>query len=306
MYIQERKTWYKFGADGRVIGPYLSDAEWSFHKDSSGWWFGTDQGSMIKGQWVKINSHWYYVKTDGRLDKTTDDFNANKKSEFIKKDTPEVDYNREGVDSSVSGSSSTDKNMEDNTGLNNNSRDGVRAWIQPEVIAAVKKVITDGDDKGCHYTLWNSMIERLVTNARKYLKTEKYASITIDVDLKDLTKTQGFEQYDFLKEMYLGDGIHFVDNIHGFDFESRLKGMTFDCINQEIKDMTFGYPRIKKSFINTMASLHPTGVLNEYEPNEFLQDGYGGYLSNQPYGTSREVADTYGVTALPDFSALEV
>ena len=48
-----------------VLPQAVSAASWK--KDSTGWWYQTDNGSYPKNQWKKISSKWYWFDTNGYM-----------------------------------------------------------------------------------------------------------------------------------------------------------------------------------------------------------------------------------------------
>ena len=272
MYVQQKKAWYKFGAGGLMIGPYISKANYSWHKDSKGWSYSGDDGNTLKNQWIKINGKWYFLKHNGIVDKTTDDYDDNKPQNDTTKKNLEVDWNLDGVGGGSNtssgkpdGSSSDDKFEKD--------RDGVKAWIQKEFISKVRAKI-----KQEHEVLWDGMRQDLDDHATKDLKAYTQAAITVEIDCEGIANTGGYEKFKYLQDFKLGDKVHVVSPVHNLDVEERVTEIKYDCLNNEIQEITLGYPKIKKSFINNVAKLHPHGIIQEYTPSVYLEDGYGGYL----------------------------
>lgn len=260
MYIAEKKAWYKFGAEGRVIGAFLSNDNWDWHKDNEGWWFGNDQGSCIKGQWLKVNSQWAFIKVNGYADTKVDDFKENS-SEFIQKETPEIDYNLEGVQNV-----SFDETTKEKASKVKSNRDGVQAWIQKDFISEVKEYVAD-----IHYDLWDALKAELTKRARADLRVLREESITVTCGFNNYAYTQGYEKLAFLKDFYLGDAIHVLSSKHNLDLTQRIIGIKYDCIKEEISELTLGYPRLKKSFINKLSKLNNTAAIKLYNPSDYLE-----------------------------------
>ena len=96
--------------------------------------------------------------------------------------------------------------------------------------------------------------------------------------MTSLAHATGYEKFKFLEDVKLGDSVHVFSSVHNLDVEERVTAIKYDCLNNEIQEITLGYPKIKKSFINNVAKLHPHGIIQEYTPSVYLEDGYGGYL----------------------------
>lgn len=274
MYVSEKKGWYKFGANGEMFGPYVSKANFTWHKDSNGWYYGDDGGTKIKCQWLKINGKWFFFKADGTLDKSTDDYDENdpgKDAEGEKQKQLSIDWNREGVGGGTSTSGSSIPTVDENAA--DEDRDGVKAWIKKACIEEVAEQVVVW-----HNNLWGAMREDLQNHAKADLRSLTQAAITVEIDMTSLAHATGYEKFKFLEDVKLGDRVHVFSSVHNLDVEERVTAIKYDCLNNEIQEITLGYPKIKKSFINNVAKLHPHGIIQEYTPSVYLEDGYGGYL----------------------------
>ena len=274
MYVSEKKGWYKFLANGEMIGPYVSKANFSWHRDKNGWYYGDDGGTKIKCQWLKINGKWFFFKADGTLDKSTDDYDENdpgKDAEGEKQKQLSIDWNREGVGGGTSTSGSSIPTVDENAA--DEDRDGVKAWIKKACIEEVAEQVVVW-----HNNLWGAMREDLQNHAKADLRTLTQAAITVEIDMTSLAHATGYEKFKFLEDVKLGDSVHVFSSVHNLDVEERVTAIKYDCLNNEIQEITLGYPKIKKSFINNVAKLHPHGIIQEYTPSVYLEDGYGGYL----------------------------
>lgn len=276
MYVSEKKAWYKFKAGGEMIGPYLSKATFSWHKDGTGWFYGDDAGTKLKCQWIKMEGKWFFLKADGYLDKSTDDYDENdpaKTQDGEKTKQLSIDWNREGVGGGTSTSGNSIATETDGDTSPDLDRDGVKGWIKKAVIDAVATEIVER-----HNVLWSAFREDLTNHAKADLKSLTSAAISVTIDIQSLIHAEGYEQYGYLNDVKLGDAVQVYSSVHNLDLEERVTAIKYDCLNDELQEITLGYPKIKKSFINNVAKLHPHGLIQEYTPSVYLEDGFGGYL----------------------------
>ena len=181
--------------------------------------------------------------------------------ESIQKETPEIDYNLEGVKNV-----SFDETTKEKASKVKSNRDGVQAWIQKDFISEVKEYVSD-----IHYDLWDALKAELTKRARADLRVLREESITVTCGFNNYAYTQGYEKLTFLKDFYLGDAIHVLSSKHNLDLTQRIIGIKYDCIKEEISELTLGYPRLKKSFINKLSKLNNTAAIKLYNPSDYLE-----------------------------------
>lgn len=268
MYIKEKKAWYYFKKPGIIQGLYMSNENWKWKKYKKGWRYTDGHGEYLWGQWAKINSKWYWFDEHGYADETTDDFDANAKSFNTVNKHPETDYNREGVGTI---SSSTDTQTTQTGETFSSDRDGVKAWIQAQFIKDLKKEILNQ-----HFKIWDNLRSRLWNAAVKDINELRNESICVEVDFVDLRNYEGYEEFKFLEDLYLGDYVHVKSSYHNYDGYLRVVAMSVDCTTGQKQSMTLGYP--VNSFIKRTAKLNKAGTVKFYSPNIGIEDGYGGYI----------------------------
>ena len=275
MYVTENRTWYWFDQNGYMVAAWMTDASWEWDRDGTGWWYGDNEGTFPMCQWYKISGKWYFFKPDGYADETTDDFNESKTGSG---ESASYDSNREGI-------GSTDTEDEDKEGKYDENREGVKAWIQKGFINELKKTITQQ-----HNVLLTVMEEQLTEHAYYDLSSMDIPTLEITIDFDQLYNTQNYEQFSFLRNNFLGDWVYVYSVRDGFQIESRIDAIKYDCIIKKVCEMTLlndyeGYSASKlrirnSSWINNMANsnLHTTGKIIEYHPKDALEDGYGGMI----------------------------
>lgn len=264
MYVSGNGTWYWFDADGYFTAAWMvDDDQWDWHQDSIGWWYGDGSGSYPTGQWMKIGGKWYFFDITGYADPGTDDFADTKTGDT---NSATYDSNREGVGST---SSETKETVYDE------NREGVRAWIQDDFVYEMNACIRDCTDK-----LYYTMERQLYKQAWADIKIMKNPAISITVNFNTLKDTPQYEQFSFLKDLYLGDSVYFYNDKLGIEGNERVTGLKYNAITNEIDEMTFetsSYNR--KGFIRGLAvTTAKTGTIMKYTKNDALEDGYGGFL----------------------------
>ena len=271
MYVSENSAWYWFDENGWCKAAWTSKATWEWQKDNTGWWYGDGSGGQstyYRGQWGKINNKWYYFDHNGYADQYTDDFDASKNEST---GSATLETNRDGInrvyDDSSPGSQTTIAGYDE-------KREGVQAWIQKEFIEKVRATVN-----AQHKRLIDGLNSRLKAQAKADLKVYSQATLTIEADLALLDKMDGYEKYQFLHDVYLGDWVRIYapEYITGEDgqLDERIVGLTYDCIAQRNSKVVLGAP---KNFIYTrIAKLNSTeGTIVEGDDTDILETGYEG------------------------------
>ena len=273
MYVTENRTWYWFDDNGYMVAAWMTDASWEWDRDGTGWWYGDNEGTFPMCQWYKINGKWYFFKPDGYADETTDDFYESKTSSS---ESASYDSNREGI-------GTTDTEDDDDEGKYDENREGVKAWIQTGFVNTLKSTITQQ-----HNVLKTAMEDQLREKAAYDLLSMDVPSVTITINFEQLYNTQNYEDFQFLRNNFLGDWVWVYSVKNQIEVEARINAVKYDCISRKISEVTLldeGYTKSKlrsrnSSWINNMAnsSLHTAGLIIEYHPKDALEDGYGGMI----------------------------
>lgn len=267
LYISENKTWYWFDEQGYMTAAWLVDDNWEWHQDSLGWYYGDSKGSYPKGQWMKINSKWYFFGLNGYADETTDDFEDSKDGDS---NNATYDSNREGI-GSVSNQNSIDDVVYDR------DREGVRAWIQDEFVKELYVVVKQQWDY-----LYGIMESQLKAYAEYELSCLDQPAVSITVDMAQLSNTINYERFAFLKDLYLGDRVYFNYSPLGISGELRVTSIKKDCILDDVAEVSFQTLSYHKSNNKLVMGLSNTtsskGTIVTYTPEEAIEDGYGGFI----------------------------
>lgn len=267
MYVSDSKTWYWFDEDGYLTAAWCVDnGVWDWKVDGVGWWYGDGNGSYPDGQWMKINSRWYFFDTDGYADTTTDDYSVPKAGSS---DSATYDSNREGVGTTSTHSATSEATYDAN-------REGVRAWIQDGFVSELSEVIAQADND------LKTTMERLLSNAANIdLAIMCKPNMSITIDFAMLANTRNYEKYAFLKDLYLGDHVYVYSKKYNMEAIERITSIKYDCITQEIIEMTFETKSYKKKgFIPGLAKqLTSAGTIIKYNPQDAIETGYGDYLA---------------------------
>ena len=267
MYVTENKTWYWFDEQGYMTAAWLSDADWEWHRDSKGWYYGDDKGTYPAGQWMKINSKWYFFDMSGYADETTDDFEDSKTGDS---NSASYDNNREGI-GTVSEESDVEEVYYDE------NRDGVRAWIQNDFVRDLYAFVMEQ-----HESLYSLMEAQLREAAENELNKLSEPAVSITIDFVSLEGTKFYEQFNYLGELYLGDHVYYQHDTLGYEGAQRVVSIKKDCITGKIKEITFQnetYRKTGKKLITSLSkSVGTLGKIITYVPEEAIEDGYGGFI----------------------------
>lgn len=273
MQVTDANKWYWFNEEGYYIDCWLATDSWEWHNDSKGWWYGDGAGTYPRGQWMKIGGKWYFFDENGYADDTTDDFEDPKTGSY---ESATYDNNREGIKASSSNNTSNEETVYDS------EREGVKAWIQDGFVDELYLVIVEQHNK-----LHALLKEELTNAAKKDLKELDHPKYTITVDFNTLATSDEYDQFGYLKELYLGDTVTILFPIGGISSIDRITTIKYDCIKDDIASITIGNPT--KTFIKKMANLTPKGTIRKWQPTYGLEDGYGGYLLTGFSGTNLTV-----------------
>lgn len=279
MYIKDLQGWYRFDDDkGTIKGLFLSNGSWNWKKYKKGWRYTDGHRNYLTRQWAKIDGKWYYFY-NGYADPTTDDFSENSQSFHVDDKKPDVDYNREGIGSTTTASTTEEKSAADQATYNAD-RDGVVAWCQDDFVKDLKRLILQW-----HTDIWETLEARLINAAVFDLQQLRNESMSVEVDMDLLRKYEGFEQLAFLDDLYLGDYVHVRSSLHNFDGDLRVVSLSYDCVTKQLQTITLGYP--VNSFIRRSAMMNKSGVVKHYSPDHYIESGYGDYIDDgsvkQPY-----------------------
>lgn len=267
MYVSENKAWYKFDDNGWCTAAWVSKETWEWHKDDNGWWYGDGQGgesTYFRGQWAKIDNKWYFFDVNGYADPNTDDFESSKTESNV---SATLETNRDGInrvyDDAGVGSATTTSDY-------NEKREGVQAWITKAFIEEIKSVVNEQ-----HKRLKDDLNARLKEQALKDVELYAYPTLTIEVDMALLDKMDGYEQYAFLHDLYLGDYVKIYYPQYGYKsvLDERVVGLTYDCLEQKISKLTLGSPK-NVIYRRTAALTANTGVIVEGSDTDVLETGY--------------------------------
>lgn len=268
LYISENNSWYWFDANGYATAVWMTDASWEWDKDNAGWWYGDGKNNYPQGQWMKIDGKFYFFDVHGYADDTTDDFDASKTGD----DNVAVTYdsNLDGIGSTSS--ETTNEETEEEAYERALAREGVQAWIQDGFVEEMTACI-----KEQHLVLLKEMRRQLKAAAEADLEANKEAVISLSVDFETLYKTQNYEQFEFLRDYYLGDYVQVESETHGLSAVTRITEVTYDCILEKVSKLTIGQHYY--IFIRNVSGFYVPGTIVRYVPDDGLEDGYGNYLT---------------------------
>lgn len=278
MYITENKAWFKF-VGIYAVAAWISDDNWEWRKDEIGWYYGDGHNTFMENQWGKIDKKWYFFDSQGYADPYTDDFTSSKTQSDV---SATLETNRDGINRTTDDAG---VGSETTVASYNEKREGVQAWIQKDFIQIVRDVVNEQ-----YARLKSELNKTLKAQAEKDIVNYCYPTLTIEVDMALLDKMDGYEQYKFLHELYLGDHVQVYYPQYGYDvaLDERIIGCTFDVLTQKMSNLTIGSPK-DVIYRRTAALTAKTGVVIEGADTDVLETGYEGGQGTKYAEASRRV-----------------
>lgn len=281
------------------------ETDYSWHEDTTGHWFGTEdedtgeKDKYIHDKWAFIDGTYYWFDSDG----------------YISADEHKAKPNWQWGDlvDEVSG----------NHWFGNENEDFNRMWLAGQWMKIDGEwyhfnsdgYMDDESTKRSQTITWfsNAIVAVLTPLAKEYLKQaydllydqmtawveKQYAegldlpSITVTVDLVDLSKTSEYADYADLEKIYLGDSVRCVDTVHGMSIDARVVGLTYDLIRGYNAKVTIGQLAKNLSQILSVSyqgSGKDTSVDNIIAGDGVKKDGNVISVSDTP-GTSYGIQD---------------
>lgn len=229
------------------------ESEYAWQGDAStGVWFGTvdsetgEKDNYIHDKWAWIDGTYYWFDSDGYI---SGDANKAKQDyqwgDLVDEVTGKHWFGNENEDYERMWLSSqwyfvdgewyyfdSDGYMADTTA----KRSQTVTWFSNEIMTALNPVAEE-KLKTAYDLLYNLMTAWV---SRQYENGLDKPSITVTVDLVDLSKTTEYADYQNLEQIYLGDGIKCVDYVHNMSINARVMGLTYDVIRGYNTKVTIG------------------------------------------------------------------
>ena len=306
VYVTESgqmKEWF-YDSDGWYDEDKSGDSEKDWHGSGDSQWFGTvdsetgEADEYIHDRWAYIDGTYYWFNSEGYISGD---------ASMAKQDWPWGDQ--------------TDS--EGNHWFGNPDESFNRIYLQNQwfKIDGVwyyfdnNGYMVDTATKKSQTISWfsNAIVAVLTPLAKEYLKQaydllynqmtvwveKQYAegldvpSITVTVDLVDLSKTSEYADYADLEKIYLGDSVKCVDTVHGMSIDARVVGLTYDLIRGYNTKVTIGQLAKNLSQILSVSyngSSKDTSVDNIIAGDGVKKDGNVISVSDTP-GTSYGIQD---------------
>lgn len=161
----------------------------------------------------------------------------------------------------------------------------------------------------------NDLYAALRTRAQKEFENGiDLPSITYDVDMVDLSRTDIYKDYQDLLKVNLGDTVHIKHRRLGIETSARVITLTYDCITQKVENLVLG--DYEKNYFNDVSSItHSVSQVINQSNNTLMADRIAGVL-NLMYTSLRaqkDIAQKQDVRAIlfedldpdsPNFGAL--
>ena len=254
IYITEDGTLTKYWLDGD--GWYDSDktdeSEYDWHESSSApgaWWFGDEDGdNYISGQWAFIDGTLYWFDDEGYY-------------YGEKKEHPQLDWQQSGEafwfgnpDHSYDSIWLTSQWAKidrqwykfDSSGYVEEIHDTCIALFHNGMSSLTTLVATCNSE--CYELLYDLMEEWTDKQFSDGIDTP---TVTINVDMVDLSRTIEYKDYQNLEKIHLGDTVKCVDYVHAIATVERVVELTYDVLRGYNTAITIG---VANSTVGSMLS----------------------------------------------------
>lgn len=125
----------------------------------------------------------------------------------------------------------------------------------------------------------NDLYAALRTRAQKEFENGiDLPSITYDVDMVDLSRTDIYKDYQDLLKVNLGDTVHIKHRRLGIETSARVITLTYDCITQKVENLVLG--DYEKNYFNDVSSItHSVSQVINQSNNTLMADRIAGVLN---------------------------
>lgn len=229
------------------------ETDYAWHGDATeGYWFGTEdedtgeKDNYIHDRWTFIDGTYYWFDSDGYI---SADANKAKQNWAWGDLVDEVtgnhwfgneneDFNRIWLESQwmkIDGEwyhFDSDGYMDDEA----TKRSQTVTWFSNAIVAALTPVAQE-KLKAAYDLLYDQMTTWV---QKQYEDGLDLPSITVTVDLVDLSKTAEYADYADLEKIYLGDSVVCTDSVHDMSIEARVVGLNYDLIRGYNTKVTIG------------------------------------------------------------------
>lgn len=242
---------YYFDSAGKWDGNSAS-AEWDWHQSDNKWWFGktgaTSNKDYAHDEWVYIykasgtapfnTPKMCYFDSDGYLTHSeTSDWNwaqVNQKWIFGTDDVEAISVFLQSQWMKIDGDwyyfDSSEKVADTKT---------IRLGLVSYIVSQI------GNFTAYTQQLYARLYQSMTDYCEDLYDKEGYdkPSITVNVNLVDLSQTTEYEDYSSLETIHLGDKVKVIDYVHFPDLielDMRVVGLTYDCIRGYNTQVTIG------------------------------------------------------------------
>lgn len=125
----------------------------------------------------------------------------------------------------------------------------------------------------------NDLYAALRTRAQKEFENGiDLPSITYDVDMVDLSRTDIYKDYKDLLKVNLGDTVHIKHRRLGIETSARVITLTYDCITQKVENLVLG--DYEQNYFNDVSSItHSVSQVINQSNNTLMADRIAGVLN---------------------------
>ena len=254
IYVTEDGELKKYWLDGD--GWYDSDktdtSDWDWHESSSApgaWWFGDEDGNnYMSGQWAFIDGTLYWFDDNGYY-------------YGVKEEHPPFDWQQSGEAFWFGNPDHSTRSY----WLKSQWAKIDRQWYRFDSSGYVEDIYTEAltmfhngmNDLTTLVTTCNGECYALLFDLMKEWTEKQYAdgvdvpTVTINVDMVDLSKTVEYKNYQQLEQIHLGDSVKCLDYVHAIASLERVVELTYDVLRGYNTAITIG---VANSSVGSMLS----------------------------------------------------
>lgn len=253
VYITESGTLkeYWFNEQGWYESDESGDSDWDWHGSGTAedpWWFGETDAGDNKNKyahdcWLFINGTLYFFDSNGYYDGSTKF--ENYQWDWVESDERFWFGNDENHDFAAVYLTSQWANIGgtwyyfDANGYAESTNDSIARAIAYFTAAITGTTSTVTTQKTA---LYNLLYSNMTAWALKRYTQGKIdlPTVTITVNMADLSKTTEYKGFEHLQTIKLGDSVECTDTVHGISTTNRVIGLTYDILREYNAEVVIG------------------------------------------------------------------
>ena len=236
---------YWFNEQGWFEEDESGDSDYYWHGSGTGadpYWFGSSSSDYLKSCWRFIDGTYYFFDSYGYVAAQKDNYQW----DWVENGDSSRAWFGNAINSEYAADFLTSQWEKINGTWYYFDANGI---VESESVSQTKAValfttgmasLTSTVDnwKGQLYTLLYNLMRSYC--AYQYRQGVDIPSITISVNMVELSQTTEYEGYEHLETIKLGDSVQCNDYQHSISTINRVVGITYDCIYKKIANVVLG------------------------------------------------------------------